>query len=356
MAFYSNKYDGRQLRLEVWQGGEYLYWQLFSEGGSTNYYTIFNCDIRINGVQVYAPGTVLWSSYNFPAAKGNTSGSVYIGPSASGRNISVSFTGTVFNNKWDNYGGSVYMSPTIYAPVLNNVGVSNIGDKSVYAAFSVGNANGQNPYSPYIDVATGNFSGIVTTINARAGTLSGLTPNRTYYVRGNDANDAGRSYTNVVSFKTLFYNPGTPGKPTITYNTNEPIPTSIFTIKWNAATAGSTAIAGYRLRIFKNNVQVFNEDTESTSTTKTFNAIDLGLVPGDIIRVGIYAYCKDWEGTKFFNGGGSGEGQVFSDYITIISDKFVKVSVNGSEFTKYKMYIITSGGVIEVKKEKLKVL
>ena len=358
MAFYSNSYDGRQLRLEVWQSGEYVYWQLFSEGGNTQYYTIYNLSISINGVSVYAPGTVSWNSYVFPAAKGNVSGNVYVGGSAGNRTIYVSFVGAVYYNRTTQNGGNFTMGPTIYAPGLSNISVGSISDTSVYASFSVTNNNGQAPYSPYIDVATSNFSGVVKTIQARAGTLSGLTPNRTYYVRGNDANDGGRSYTNVTSFKTSFVNPGNPGKPALTYDQTEVIPRAKVTAAWSAASAGSTAVAGYRIRLFKNNVEVFNVDTENTNLSYTFNSLEsYGFLVGDKVKVGIYSYSKDWEGTKFFNGGGAASSQIYSNELTVVSDKYIYASVNGAAFNKYKMYISVNGGSFtEVKKEKFKVI
>lgn len=356
MAFYSNNFEGRVLRLEVWQEGEYVHWSLFSEGGSVQYYTIYNLNISINGVAVYNPGTVSWNSYAFPAAKGNTGGRVHVGGSAGNRNIGVSFVGNVYSNQWVDRGGSITIGPTIWAPYLSGLSISSVTDKSVYGSFYVTDSRGQGPYSPYIDVGETNFGNVVKSIAARAGTLSGLIPNKTYYMRGNDANDGGRSYTGVSSFKTLYYNPGAPGKPSITFNKNEPIPTADYTIKWTAGSAGSTSVVGYRLRIFKNNIEVLSVDTESTTTQYTFNAATYGFEPGDSLRIGLYTYSKDWQGTKFFNGGGSGEAQVMSDSLSIVSDTFIKVSINGGDFIKYKMYLVTTGGLIEVKKEKLRVL
>ena len=75
-TFRSNSYDGRQLRLEVWQDGGYLKWTLYSEGGSSNYYTIYNLSISIAGTNVYSLGTVYWNTKKFPAAKVITVGSV----------------------------------------------------------------------------------------------------------------------------------------------------------------------------------------------------------------------------------------------------------------------------------------
>lgn len=252
----------------------------------------------------------------------------------------------------------VHDLPTVGKPSLSNISVGAVRDKSVYASFYVTNNNNQAPYSPHIDVSASNFGAAVSTINARAGTLSGLDPNRKYYVRGNDANDAGRRYTNVASFTTSYTNPGAPGKPVLSYDQTEPIPKAKLTASWIAASAGSTAIAGYRIKLYKNGTEVTLIDTKNTGISYTFDSFEsYGFVPGDVAQVGIYSYSKDWAGNKHFNGGGSGSAQVYSNTLTIISDKFIYASVNGGAFDKYKMYVSQDGGsFVEVKKEKFKVI
>lgn len=358
-TFRSNNYDGRVLRLEVWQSGGTCYWQLFSEGGGANYYTIYNLSISINGQSVYAPGTVRYSTQRFPAAKGSTSGSVWIGNGAGDRTIYVSFVGAVYYNRSTQNGGNFTMYRYIYAPALSGISISSVGDKSAYASFSVTNANGQDPYSPYIDLSLSNWGSAVKTINARSGTFSGLDPNRTYYVRGNDANDGGRTYTNVGSFTTTFNNPGSPGRPILSYDQTEPIPQANLQATWTAAPAGSTAIAGYRLVLYKNNQVIKTIDTESSGISYNFGTFEsLGIEPGDSVKVGIYAYCKDWNNGKHFTGDGASSSEVLSsNTITVVSDKYIYVSVNNGEFIKHKMYISQNGGSFEeVKKEKFKVI
>ena len=72
---------------------------------------------------------------------------------------------------------------------------------------------------------------------------------------------------------------------------------------------------------------------------------------------GLYSYSKDWDGNKHFNGGGVDSAQVVSGTITIVSDKYIYVSVNGGTFDKKKMYISVNGGAfVEVKKEKFKTI
>lgn len=356
-TFYSNNYGGRQLRLEVWQDGGYLKWALYSEGGSTDFYTIYNLSISIAGQNVYSPGTVGWSSKVFPAAKGSTGGSVWVGHSASYREFYVSFIGAVYYNRSTQNGGNVGMGATISTPSLSGLSISSVSDTSAYISFNINSANNGNVSDSYIDLSLSNFGSVVKSIGSRAGTFTGLEPNRTYYARGNAANEAGRSYTGVSSFTTGFTNPGAPSNLKIAYNKNEPIPTAAYTFSWDAGSAGSKPIAGYRFRLYKNNTEILMEDTESTATSKTINGADYNFAVGDVIKFGLYSYSKDWAGNKHFNGGGSGSGQVVSGTITIVSDKYIYVSVNGGTFDKKKMYVSVNGGAfVEVKKEKFKTI
>ena len=357
-SFYSNSHEGRQLRLDVWQDGGNCRWTLYSSGGSVDYYTVYNLYISINGTVVYNPGTVSWSTKKFPAATGSTSGSVWIGNGADVKTIYRSFIGAVYYDRNTQNGGNFTMGQYIYKPSLNNISISNVSDTSAYVSFSVANNNGQAPYDPYIELSLTNFGYIIHSSASRGVTFTGLDANRTYYVRGNDANDAGRSYTNVASFTTSYINPGAPGKPVLSYDQTEPIPKAKLTASWLAASAGSTAIAGYRIRLYKNGTEVATIDTENTGVSYTFNSFEsYGFEPGDVAQVGIYSYSKDWAGTKHFNGGGNSSSQVYSNTLTIISDKFIYASVNGGAFDKYKMYISQNGGsFVEVKKEKFKVI
>lgn len=318
-------------------------WALWVEGAQNN----------VKGTNQSTQGTKYYTGWY-----GKT---VSLGTGTSSTTVSIGVNG----QQWSPSSPKGYVKltlsglPTVGKPSLSNISVGTVTDKTVYASFSVTNNNYQAPYSPFIDVSLTNFGSAVATINARSGTLSGLDPNRTYYVRGNDANDAGRVYTNVASFTTTYTNPGAPGAPVLSYNTTEPIPNSTLKATWTAASAGSTAIAGYRIRLYKNDVGVKSIDTESTNVTYSFGTFEsLGFVPGDVAKVGIYAYSKDWAGTKHFNGGGASNAQVYSsNTISVVSDKYIYVSSNGSDFNKYKMYISVNGDSFnEVKKEKFKVI
>lgn len=286
---------------------------------------------------------------------------VTLGASVSSTTVSVGVNG----NSWNPGSPAGYVTltvsglPTISTPTLSNISTSSITDKSVYASFTVTANNGQAPYDPYIDVfKNSDCTGLAASIQSRGGTLSGLDANRTYYARGNDANAAGRSYTNVGSFTTTFSNPSAPGVPVLSYTGTEPILTSTLKASWIAASAGSTPVSGYRIRLYKNNAEVSTIDTDSTNTTYTFGTFDsLGFEVGDVAKVGIYAYSKDWNNNKHFNSDEASAAQVYSGTITVVSDKYIYASQNGGNFNKYKMYVSVNGNEFtEVKKEKFKVI
>lgn len=322
-------------------------WALWVEGSKN---TVFNSN-----------GGAKHTSQNTKYYTGWYGRNISLGTGTSSTTISIGVNG----HYWDPSSPAGYVTltlsglPTVGKPSLSSISVSSVGDKSVYTSFSVTDNNYQAPYSPKIEISTSNFGNVIKTLNAKAGTISGLDPNRTYYARGSDANDAGRTYTNVASFTTIYNNPGAPGAPVLSYDQTEPIPKANLKATWTAASAGSTAISGYRLKLYKNGTEIKMIDTESTDVFYTFGTFEsLGFVPGDVAKVGIYSYAKDWAGNKHFNGDGSSSAQVYSsNTITEVSDKYIYVSSNGSSFNKYKMYVSVNNGTFnEVKKEKFKVI
>lgn len=306
-------------------------------------------------------GSGSWPYYReFYLNKGATAGSFSTG------HFYCACTGNSYN--WGNYGSSRTdcgtatinaPSPAIVVkPSVSGITINSIGDKSAKASFSV-TSNGNGTISTNrLQISETNFGTVLQTINSTSGTFTGLTPNKTYYVRGYSTNQAGTTYTAVKSFTTSFIDPGAPGKPALTYDFPEPIPRAKLTAKWAKANNGSTAVAGYRIRLFKNNKEVFSIDTENTNLSYTFNSFEsYGFEPKDIAKVGIYAYSKDWAGNKHFNGGGASTAQVFSDNLEIVSDKYIWISQNGSEFIKHKMYVSQNGSQFkEIRKEHFEII
>ena len=339
--------NGRSVRFEY---RAYLYQS--SDVWSTNVWAVWTEGNRY----VVKDGSP--SSRNVKYYGGWVGKSVDLDPGASKCNISVGTQGNNYD-PWDpGYVTlTVYDLPTCSKPSLSALSISNVSDTSAYISFNINNTNNGSVSDSYIDLSLSNFGSIVKSIDSREGTFSGLEPNRTYYARGNAANAAGRSYTDVSSFTTGFTDPGAPSNLKIAYNKNEPIPTAAYTFSWDAGSPGSKPIAGYRFILYKNNAEILMEDTESTATSKTINGADYNFAVGDVIKFGLYSYSKDWDGNKHFNGDGVGSAQVVSGTITIVSDKYIYVSVNGGTFDKKKMYISVNGGsFIEVKKEKFKTI
>lgn len=339
--------NGRSVRFEY---RAYLYQS--SDVWSTNVWAVWTEGNRY----VVKDGSP--SSRNVKYYGGWVGKSVDLDPGASKCNISVGTQGNNYD-PWDpGYVTlTVYDLPTCSKPSLSALSISNVSDTSAYISFNINNTNNGSVSDSYIDLSLSNFGSVVKSIDSRDGTFTGLDPNRTYYARGNAANAAGRSYTDVSSFTTGFTDPGAPSNLKIAYNKNEPIPTAAYTFSWDAGSPGSKPIAGYRFILYKNNTEILMEDTESTATSKTINGADYNFAVGDIIKFGLYSYSKDWDGNKHFNGGGVDSAQVVSGTITIVSDKYIYVSVNGGTFDKKKMYISINGGsFIEVKKEKFKTI
>ena len=357
-TFYSNNYGGRYLKLTVWQDGGFAYWQLDSIGGSVNYYTIYNLSIKLNGVDAYSPGTVDWSTKQFPAAKGTTWGKIWIGNGASTINIPVSFVCCVYYNQANEYGGVFTMERYVWAPSLSNISITNVKDTSFSAGFSLLNANGDTPGRYWTDLSlNSDMSPVLQPINAHSATFTNLDPNRTYYVRGNATNGGGTTYTDTKSIKTEFYIPTQPGAPILSYTGTEPILSSHLIASWTASKGGSKPVAGYRLMLYKNNVQIKQIITENTEITYDFGTFEsLNCEVGDTIKLSILSYSVDWQGEKFYSG--TLYEQVYStNAITIVSDKFIYVSQNGGVFDKKKTYISIDGNdFIEIKKEKFRTI
>ena len=109
MATYTlyskNSYEGRKLRLyctsttNIANNTSTIKWTLYSEGGSSSYYSTGPTTVTINGVQVYYKGRVAYSSKSFPAAKGNVSGTLTVTHNSDGKkSISVSLATAIYTS------------------------------------------------------------------------------------------------------------------------------------------------------------------------------------------------------------------------------------------------------------------
>lgn len=112
----TSSYSGRYLKLTVYEESysianntSTIRWTLESIGGSSQYYSIYNCSVVVNGQTVYNSGTTSWSSKVFPAATGSTSGTITVGHNADGTAGDVGFTlhGRVYYSGDENKSGSI---------------------------------------------------------------------------------------------------------------------------------------------------------------------------------------------------------------------------------------------------------
>ena len=295
-TYYSNTYEGRRLRLEIWQDGGNCCWQIFSEGGKTKYYTIYNPSVSVNGTKVWNPGYTPWDSYEFPAAVGNASGRVWIGNGASSKTIPIVFTGSVYTSSGstNNRAGNFTMNPYIFTPTLSAVSISNITRTSAKASFSVTNNGGQAIVDNHIDCSLTNFGSAVKTINGTSGSFSGLSPNTKYYVRANASNGAARGYSSVGSFTTTGNAPiinSTSASPsrtdcTISHNTSYDTNASYksISIKYGKTTSyGSTATSTSLSGLTPNTLYYYSvtitDNWNRTSAAKTGSFTTTGNPP-----------------------------------------------------------------------------
>ena len=126
--------------------------------------------------------------------------------------------------------------------------------------------------------------------------------------------------------------PGDPGKPVIEYTKSRLTIKEPWTISWDAAAAGNTntPIAGYRLRIYKNSLPIDIKNSSGTvvsttvdadkyydmnETSYVINPISHGILPGDSIRIELFAYAFNGAGTKLWSG--NEENAVLSDVYTV---------------------------------------
>ena len=172
----TSSYGGRYLKLTVTQKkgtSEQNYstinWTLESIGGSVNYYTIYNYGVWIDGTQRYDGSglkTKDWTSEEFPAAKGSTSGSFikYHNADGSVGNISFSLYGSVFTSATNEYTETLQMeSIPRYAKVSTYT--SDLTETSVKVSWSSDANIDKVQYRLTVDGSTGEWTDVETGIN-----------------------------------------------------------------------------------------------------------------------------------------------------------------------------------------------
>lgn len=117
------------------------------------------------------------------------------------------------------------LPPAIYKPTITNL-TTTAKRTSIDASFSITNTGGQSP-DTYIDLWSN--SGLTEnkkSISNKTGTFTNLSPNTSYWLRGNSGNSAGRTYTAVKEVKTTGNDPVinrvsvSPSQTTATFSDN----------------------------------------------------------------------------------------------------------------------------------------
>jgi hypothetical protein len=170
---YSNTYDGRYLQLTITQtkntssNSSTLNWTLTSAGGSVNYYTVHPTTIKINGIEVYSKAKTSYTTAEFPAAKGSTSGSLTVYHNSSGNlTVPVVFQTAVYSTSYmDDYGGSFKLDSIATKATLTGVGDIIDGSESVTIL-----PNYSNPSGAYIELilSTSGADDVVIPLNRNA--------------------------------------------------------------------------------------------------------------------------------------------------------------------------------------------
>lgn len=184
----TNTYDGRYLKLTVVEEStsisenkSVVRWTLESIGGNSNYYTIFNCKVVVNGQTVYNPGTVNWDSYDFPAAKGSKSGTIDVAHKNDGTADAISFAlhGKVYYSGDENKTGSLSLS-TIPRYASVSTSNSDITENSVKISWSSNSAVSKVQYR----LNGGNWVDVEDNVNKTSGTytINNLSANTNYTI------------------------------------------------------------------------------------------------------------------------------------------------------------------------------
>ena len=215
-------------------------------------------------------------------------------------------------------------------------------------------ANGTNNLSTGPTISWGytsncNVAGAVTNQTLNIPTPANAT--RTVYAKCVTGATLGSGNTVTTSLGVRQYvAPSDPGVPVISYTKSKLTLKENWNFTWPAATAinDSSPVVGYRIRVYKNNELVkgialndsgalilqsaTNEwiDRDSTSTSISFNPIDLGFKVGNTVSLGIYAYTRygvSNTGDQLFN---TTAVHKISAPLTVQNAGIANVNINGS--------------------------
>lgn len=210
-TFTSNNYQGRYLQLSVVESSvdaaantSTLTWTLTSTGGESNYYTIDATTVTINGTTIYSKARTEWDSYEFPAKKGSTSGTLVVPHNSNGsKTVTVVFSTRVYIYGSIDYGGTMDLTTIDRTAPTVSFSVSNITANSFKISASSSATADEWSYSLDDGITGNDFSSTAGT--SASTTVTGLTPNTTYYVRVSVRKKSNHVYgeSSTTTVKTL---------------------------------------------------------------------------------------------------------------------------------------------------------
>lgn len=210
-TFTSNNYQGRYLQLSVVESSvdaaantSTLTWTLTSTGGESNYYTIDATTVTINGTTVYSKGRTEWDSYEFPAKKGSTSGTLVVPHNSNGsKTVTVVFSTRVYIFGSIDYGGTMDLTSIDRTAPTVSFSVSSITANSFKLSASSSATADEWLYSLNDGLTSTLFSSTAAT--SASVTVTGLSPNTSYAVRVMVRKKSNQVYgeTSSTTVKTL---------------------------------------------------------------------------------------------------------------------------------------------------------
>lgn len=209
-TFTSASYDGRYLQLSISESVNVasnkstLTWTLTSAGGASAYYTIDDTTVTINGTQVYYKARTAWDDRVFPAAKGSVSGTLDVTHNSNGtKSVTVVFMTRVYVYGPVDYGGTMTLTSIDRTAPTVSCSISNITANSFKITATSSATADLWDYSLDDGITGTEFS--TTAGTSASTTVTGLSPNTTYYVRVSVRKKSNHVYgeSSTTTVKTL---------------------------------------------------------------------------------------------------------------------------------------------------------
>lgn len=260
MATYTlyskNSYEGRKLRLyctsttNIANNTSTIKWTLYSEGGSSSYYSTGPTTVTINGTRVYYKGRVAYSSKTFPASKGSVSGTLTVTHNSNGKkSISVSLATAIYTSSVTTNSGTwtldnipryaTITSAPNFTDIQNpTIGYNNqAGNNATSLQGCIASNDGNTVYVPYRDISK---TGTSYTFN-----LTDAERNALRQASANSKTLTVRFYVKTVISGNTFYQ-----NKAVTFTVVDANPT--FNVSYLDTNSSTTAITGNNQQIIQN--------------------------------------------------------------------------------------------------------